>query len=276
MSEEIKDMQEFAIEEKQAEPITDVLDPLDDLVKHDFTSDDEINLDASYEMISVIEREAKTAKALDAENVIGEMSGVYVNEEYKTKLDKSIDNVKGFIRKYNIELDDVKNLSDSEKTKLFAVGSFLAKNVSNMINDLKFTFSLERKEYKFIFHALERKMEYDGNEVFNIIELNERYLSEWKTLDKSLPKDVPSFIVDIDIKNLVMIYHFLGKYTVKGLGDEFYTFAKVLHKIADTNKLYNAYNVLNERLKTDFAVWTGAMDQEGPSDESVAGVIPPQ
>jgi len=262
MSEELNNMQEFALPEQNTVKIENVIDPLEDLVNHDFASNTEINLEESYEMLSILERESKLAKTLEAENVIEEIATKYIDEEYKSKIDKGFENVKAFIRKYNIELDEVKNLTDKEKDKLFAIGSFLNKNLGTTLNDLMFSITVTREEYKFIATAVERKLEYDGNEVFNIIELNERYLKEWKELDKMLPKQVPTMVINIDIKNVVMLYHFLGKHKVKGLDREFYVFASVLQKIADTNRLYNAYNVMKERLNIDFNIWVGALEPD--------------
>jgi carbamoylphosphate synthase small subunit len=34
-------------------------------------------------------------------------------------------------------------------------------------------------------------------------------------------KDKDEFVINIDIKNIVMVYHFLQKHTVKGLSSEF-------------------------------------------------------
>ncbi len=263
MTEELKDMQEFAIEEENTVNMDNAFDPLENLVNHDFSGDGEINIDEAYEMLTLVERESKLSKSLEAENIIDELGSTYLDVDFLKKLNGAFENVKSFIKKYNIEGDEMKNMNDSEKTRLFAIGSFLNKNVGHLLNDLLFNITLSRDEYKFIFTAIERKLSYDGNEVFNIIELNEKFLKEWKQIDKSLPKSVPSFVANIDIKNVVMLYHFLGKHTVKGLGEEFYIFAEVLHKIANTNKLYNAYNVIKDRLNTDFNIWVGAMDEFG-------------
>lgn len=273
MSEELNNMQEFAIEEDNEK--LEVIDPLDKLVNHDFSTDSEINLEESYEMLNVIERENKLAKTFEAENIIKELEHLYVDVNYRDKLNKCFNNVKSFIKKYNIEKDEVKNMSEDEKTKTFAIGSFLNKNIGHMLNELQFSLTFTREEYKFIESAI-RKLTYDGNEVFNIIELNEKYLKQWRETDKALPKNVPSFIVNIDIKNVVMLYHFLSKHTVKGLDREFYIFATVLQKIADTNKLYNAYNVLKERLNYDFTVWTSAMEPQAQPQQPVQGFIPEQ
>ena len=202
------------------------------------------------------------AKSLEAENIVKELAPQYIDEEFLNKLNKSFDNVKSFIKKYNVELDDVKNLSETEKDKLFAIGSFLNKNAGYTLNDLMFGITLTREEYKFIYTAVERKLSYDGTEVFNMISLNENVLQEWHKVDDSLPKNIPTMLVKTDINNVVMLYHFLVKHSVKGLDKEFYTFASVLNKIADTNKLFNAYNVMKERLNTDFALWTSALETE--------------
>jgi hypothetical protein len=220
-------------------------------------------LDESYEMIQQLKRISNESRANEAENIINEISSIYIDQEYKNKLDKSINNLKAFIKKYDVNCDDVKNSTESEKTRLFAIGSFLNKNITMLINDLKFSIQLSRAEYKMIETAVSRKLSYDGNDVFNIIDLNEKYLKEWRLLEKSLPKQVPSFVVDIDIKNVVMLYHFLQKHTVKGISEEFYIFANVLQKIADTNRLFNAYNVVKQRLDIQVGVWTGAMEAIG-------------
>jgi hypothetical protein len=255
------DMQDFAItnDDSGIESNTKI-DPLEELTNHNFSEDEDINLEDSYEMIQQLERISKDSKDNEAENIINELSNLYVNKSYKGKLDKSIENIQTFIKKYDVNSDLIKNITESEKTKYFTIGSFLTKNISTLINELNFSILLKREEYKMISSALSRKLTYDGNEVFNVIELNEKYLKKWALLEKSLPKQSESFVIDIDIKNVVMLYHFLQKHIVKGINAEFYIFANVLQKIADTNKLYNAYNIIKERIDTDFGIWVGAIE----------------
>ena len=139
----LEEMKEFEIEEG-TENNVEAIDPLDDLVNHDFSSDETFNLDDSYEVLTMIERENKLAKSLEAENIVKELAPQYIDEEFLNKLNKSFDNVKSFIKKYNVELDDVKNLSETEKDKLFAIGSFLNKNAGYTLNDLMFGITLTR------------------------------------------------------------------------------------------------------------------------------------
>ena len=266
---ELNNMEEFEIQEEVQTNVQEVIDPLDTLVKHDFSSNDEINLDESYEMISLLENESKKmTKEREAQNIIDEIGETYINKDFKEILDKSFKSVEDFIKKYNVELDEVKNLEEIEKDKIYGVGTFLLKNVTSILNELTFTFDITIDEYKLVSSALERKMVYDGNEVFNIIELNNRYLKLWKEIHMSLPKNQDSFEVSIDIKNVVMLYHFLGKHTVKGLDKQFYTFSTILEKIAETNKIYNAYTVLKERLDVDFNIWNGAFSAPEITEET--------
>jgi len=254
---ELNNMSEMEI--KEEENTQSIVDPIRDLVEHDFSSDTKINLDESYEMISIMDRASKEmTKEREAQTIIDEIGETYIKEDYKLKLDNSFKSVNDFLKKYNVELDEVMVLTEPEKDKVFAIASFLLKNVTAFLNELNFKIDITRDEYKLVSTALERKMVYDGNDVFNIIELNHRYLMPWKETERMLAKDMDSFEIEIDIKNVVMLYHFLGKHTVKGLDKQFYFFASILEKIAETNKLYNAYNVLKERLDVDFGFWNGA------------------
>lgn len=241
-------------------------DPLEDLVNHDFTKGEDFDFEQSSEMIEIMEREIEVAKSREADEVIEELAHKYVESEYFAKLNKCIENFKAFLAKYNVEKEEVKNMTEKQKDNAFAAGKFLSKNLANVINDLTLSIEWKRDEYKFLSTALTQKLSYDGNEVFNIIELNEKYLKEWKETDKALPKQIESFMVDIDIRNVVMLYHFLGKHSVKGIGAEFYTFANILGKIADTNKIYNAYNIIKSRLDNDFTLWTSAITELGNID----------
>ena len=162
-----------------------IIDPLDDLVNANLT-EGHVSLEEGYEMLNLLERETQDAKDLEAENVIDDLSPQYVPEDFKVKIEKSIETVESFFAKYNVKKDEVKNMSESEKTKVFAIGSFLTKNVGAIMNDLLFDITITREEFKFIDTASRSKLSYDGNDVFNIIDLNEKYLKHWKEQDGAL------------------------------------------------------------------------------------------
>jgi hypothetical protein len=179
-------------------------------------------------------------------------------------------NMDSYIRKYSTEYSDISSWASEEKDKIYGLAEFMWKKFSRDINELQFNLTLTRDEYKFIHSVLQQKMDYNGNEVFNIVELKESYLDTWEMINKSIDKNIPSFVVNIDIKNLVMMYHFLSKHTVKGLGKEYYTFKGLLTKIGDCNKIFNALNVLIKNYSEKFQIWAGAITS--PEELSAAGV----
>jgi len=159
------------------------------------------------------------------------------------------------------------NLSNEEKTNLFAVGKFMKNNVVNEVSKMKINLTFTIKEYKFLSNTFRSKIPFNGDEIFNMIDLNEKYLKKWVEIYKKLPKHETEFDVIIDINNLVMLYHFLNKYSIKGINEEFYNFATLLEKIAETHKVYNAFGVLIERINTDYEQWISNMGTDEKEDE---------
>ena len=253
------EINDFEIKDEQLND--ENFDILEKLVETNF-NENEINIDEYSEIINLMERDTSMLKNEEAEEIIKKSGEKFLKEEYLEKLETTYKNITSFYTKYNPETEELKKMTEIEKTKLYSVGNFLNKNYSNLVDNMEFSITLSRKEYVFLSTAIERKITYDGNEVFNIIDLNENYLKVWKEQFKDLPKSEETFVIDIDIKNIVMVYHFLQKHTVKGLSSEFYSFASLLQKIAETNKVYNAFNIKKERANTNFMLWSTAISPE--------------
>jgi len=267
------EQENFEIKEEVNESVN-IIDPLEKLVSLEFNEEDEVNIDEYAEVINIMERDASMLKNEEAEVIIKNSSEKFLKEDYLEKLEKSYASILNFYKKYDPNSDLIKDMKEDEKNKIYSVGNFLNKNYSELIDNMDFTITLLKSEYVFLSTAIERKITYDGNEVFNIIDLNERYLKSWKENFKKITKDVDTFDIDIDIKNIVMLYHFLQKHTVKGLSSEFYNFASVLQKIAETNKVYNAFNIKKDRANTNFLAWTSAISPEKnitPTDNTIPG-----
>lgn len=259
---ETKEAQDFAIDEQS----TVEVDLLQELIDHDYSSDEPTDFDAYYSVLENATKDNEEFKANEATYVIDELSNIYLDKKYSEDLTKLQANFKAFMKKYNVNSDLVKTMTEDEKNKVFAIGKFINKSLIQKINDLTFTFSIGREEYKFMFSALRNKMSYDGTEVFNMIELKENYLDVWEEKFKALPKNVDEFYVTIDIRNVVMLYHFLSKHTVKGIDKEFYYFINILKKISETNRLFNAYNIIKDRFNSEFFVWSGSLTPMGKEE----------
>lgn len=257
------DVQDFVIDEteNETENKPDFVDPLDELVNHDFSKED-LNIEEYSEVINMLNTSNEKNKKFEAENIIKEIGNKYLDKEYLSNVNTIMENVKNFIRKY----DNISNLSDEEKTNLFTVGKFLNQNFILEIKKMLFKITLKVEEYKFLESAFRTKILFNGEEIFNMIELNELYLKKWREIYKGLPKNTTSFDVKIDINNVVMLYHFLNKYQIKGISKEFYAFSSLLQKIAETNKIYNAFGVLNQRISDDFTRWIGNTEELNKPD----------
>lgn len=258
MNEELNDAMNIDLNDSKM----NVIDPLDILVNHTFSENDEdINLDESLEMMDIIDKEEKIAKQMEAQTVIDTLSDKYIDETYKKELDGLFSNMKNFLEKYNVEKDEMKNKNDIELTKLFRVGKFLMGNITAKLEKVLMNINFSTDELKLLINILDNKLEYDGTEVFNLIELNDNYIKPWKEQYKNIPKGVNKIMLSIDIANIIMLYHFIVKYKIKGITKEYYDFVNILKNIANTNKLYNAYATLKERLNNDFIFWTGATEE---------------
>lgn len=248
------------------------IDFLQELVDHDFMADDDTDFDKYFSVLENLERDNDEFKNNEASYIIEDLGPKFLDPDFLTELNRLQDNMKAFMRKHSAETDLIKGMTEPDKDKIFAIGKFLNRNFVQKVNELTFTFPLSREEYKFIHTAFWSKLTYDGTEVFNLIELKS-YLDQWDETFKSLPKQAEEMYVTIDIRNVVMMYHFLSKHKVKGIEKEFYYFVQVLGKIADTNKLFNAYNVVKERMNSEFFVWSGSitpMNQPDPEVEAEA------
>ena len=248
--------------EEKIEEKADIIDPLDKLVGLTFDGDSEVNIEEYAEVLNIMERDASMLKSQEADEIVKDAGNKYLKPEYLAKLEDSYTAITNFYKKYDPNSDMIKNMDENGRTNLYAVANFINKNYDNLVDNMDFEIELTRDEYIFLSTALERKVTYDGNEVFNIIDLNERYLKHWKEKFKSLGKKEKTFVIDVYIKNIVMLYHFLQKHTVKGLNAEFYNFSYVLQKIAETNKVYNAFNIKKERANTNFMLWNSALNPD--------------
>ena len=233
---------------------------LENILQHDFSSNEDFDLNSNYELIEGYKNDISLAKNNEADNIIKEIGPKYLNQEYQDEMNKIKNNFYSLVRKYDPNQDIIKLMNEEEKTKIYTIAQFIMNSYINMLNSLLFNITWTRDEYKFIKNAFRSRIEYSGNEIFNTIELKEEYLDKWEDIDKKLPKTIDEFNISIDIRNIVMMYHFLGAFKIKGMTDEYYTFIDIMQKIVDTNKLYNAYNIVRERIQMDFMNWSGALD----------------
>ena len=128
------------------------------------------------------------------------------------------------------------------------------------VNEMKFIFVLEKSEAKWLNKVLLGEIEYNGDEVFNYTEL---YNTFWKGVQEKMEEDksAESYSFKVAIKSLLILHHLIKGHTVKGRTGDFKIFASILYKIAKVNKLFNAYNIIIERIKSDREIWGAGLDE---------------
>lgn len=238
---------------------------LEELEKFDFSSDQELKVDDYHEMVSLLKvsqnptNEKKEAiQALEAENVIKRESERFLGKEATELYAKQRENLKSFLRRYEINTDLVKNMTEPEKDKIYDIAEYLFNDYQKIHNNLDFIFPLTFEEWKWVVDVLIKKLDYDRDGVFQIRELNKNYLSRYTKFTKDGP-NVPEMGTRLDINSMMIMYHHITRHAIKGHQTEAELFINIITKLEERLVLYNAYKILTDRLSEEFQVWGGAL-----------------
>lgn len=273
---EEKELKDFALTEGEYNKYKDaeIKTSLEDLEKFDFSSDAQLNLDEYAEMVHLLEltqnpteEKREALKAQDAENVILKEGEKFVGKEVVEQFEKERQRLKDFLRKYEVNTELVKNMSEPEKNKLYEIANFLFSNFQKLHNNLNIIFPLSIEEFKFVNEVITKKLDYDRDGCFQVKELKETYLNHYPKFIKS-DVNVTDMGTIININTLMILYHHITRYKVKGAQTEFDLFISMVTKMEERLMLYNAYKILTERLSQEFVVWGGAISVD---EESVVG-----
>lgn len=256
----------FALTADEFEMFKDVkAASLDQLEGFDFASDKELVLDEFHEMVHLYkvsqnpsEEKKEALMSLEAENVIKRDSEKFLGKEVTEQYQKQRENLKAFLRRYEVNTDTVKNMTEPEKDKIYDIAEYLFNNYQKIHNNLSFIFSLTFEEYKFIIEVIIKKLDYDSDGVFQVKELSKNYLSHYKKFEKDNAgtNDMTTWL---HINSMMILYHHITRYKIKGHQTEAELFVNIITKLEERLMLYNAYKILTERLSQDFQVWGGSL-----------------
>lgn len=258
-------------EEKKTE--YEVLSSTDEIDNFDFASDKKFDIDGSYELIvglkekEVSDDQKEYVKLQEAKNIIEKDAKNFLNPDFVDAYNKEEENLINMIKKYDPNVDQVRAMTEEQKDKVYDIAQYLFNVYQKKLGGLTFNFPLSPDETKFMLKVFRDRLEYDQNEVFQLKDLKDNYL------DKDFSKqENGEFMTYINVNDLIIFYHLFAKYKVKGITHEHYNFLQILTKIGERIKLYNAYNVVIQRLSSDFQLWGGALSTEG---ELVGKVVEP-
>lgn len=169
------------------------------------------------------------------------------------------------------DLDDYLNnnhglgKTEEEKDELYGKAKELWGAYAKTLIDTKYTFYLNRKQYKFLSNLLRDQLEYDVNTIFLAIELTEM-LSEWYNTQKPKNDDEVTGFLSTPT-DVTYMYHLIAKHKVKGLTADTYHFAKVLRKFGEISKIIQYYDNLSKVYSKTITDWVGSF--EGVNQEPV-------
>lgn len=230
----------------------------------DFNSGENFDINKEYkEMFDTnefIHTNPNDDKLKDAEKVIVELGGKYVEVLSLKEYEAAYVNVTNFLSKFRTDSDEIKNVEKSDRDKFFGYAKELFRDYQDKYSGLYFNFELTKEEWHYIEHTLTKKISYNGQELFNYYELYKSFLQPTGEMVKSLPSGLESFIPKISIQNLVLLSHLLMAHEEKGSTKSFHHFRTVLTETAQMTKLFNAYGVMLERSTNQFNNWINALN----------------
>lgn len=255
----------------QKNDFQNVLDKAKELEKLDFKNVDNFDYNSYYDVIAKIANKNNNLKQEEAENIINEQSKDYLDEDYVNELENKKQQILNFIRKYDPNSDIITNMKVHDVDKVYSIFNYLLNSYINYLNQMTFNFSLTNAEFKFLNKVLTNTLEYDGDEVFNYTEFIESF---WENAKDEYEKDKgkSEYVFKIDIKKILLLHHLIKGHKVKGITTEFKLFRNILYKIAQTNRIFNAYNIIVDRLKEDAKIWGSALDAVLEPKEKAEGL----
>lgn len=270
---ELKDfaLEDVIVDDKIINDDNNIVASSDELETFDFTSEKEFDIEQFHEMVTMLRKEEsdesmkELVKLQEAKNVIEKDAKVFLNPDFVDKYTQEELNLINMIKKFDPNLEFVRNMTEQQKDKIYEIAQYLFNSFQKKLNELTFHFPLTNEERKFVFNVFRNKLEYDQNEIFQLKEVKDNYLD--KEFEKGANGEFDTYI---NVNDLIIFYHLISKYKVKGITQEHYDYLQILSKIAERIKLFNAYNVVVQRLSNDFQLWGGALSVEG---ELVAGQV---
>lgn len=237
------------------------LDKAQELETMDFkSSDKEFNVQEYYTALEKIAKRNENLKNEEAETIVDEQAKEMIDNRFIDELKSKRKTVENFIRKFDPNLESTKELEIKDVDKIYAISNYLLNSYIQYVNEMKFVFILTKQEYKFLNKVLMGEIEYNGDEVFNFAEL---YKNFWKGVQEKAEEDksAEEYTFTVEIKMLLILHHLIKGHTVKGRTNDFTFFQSILFKIARINKLFNAYNIIIDRIKSDRELWGSALDE---------------
>lgn len=237
-----------------------VLDKAEELESMDFSKDGDFNVGEYYTALEKIAQQNANFKNEEAEAIVAEDAKTMIDEDFIKELEAKRKTVEDFIRKYDPNQPVIAEMPLEDVDRVYAISNYLLNAYIQYINEMEFLFVFTKEEAKWLNKVLMGEIEYNGDEVFNFTELHNNF---WKDVQAKMEeeKSAEAYTFKVPIKSLLILHHLIKGHTVKGRTNDFKYFTSILFKIAKVNKLFNAYNIIIERIKSDRELWGSAIEE---------------
>lgn len=237
-----------------------VLDKAKALESINFAEDSGFNHEEYFSVIEQIAKQNQTIKDQEAEVVIQQQGANYINEEFITELENKKQTLMEFVRKYDPNKSDfLTDMAEHDIDKLYAISNYLLNAYIQYVNEMDFNLELSNAEVKYINNLLMGEIEYNGDEVFNFVQLLEDFWTA-SYAEYEADKSKETYVFKVSIKKILILHHLIKDHKVKGRTTGFKLFRNILYKIAQTNKVFNAYSIVIERIKSERELWGNALN----------------
>jgi hypothetical protein len=191
-----------------------------------------------------------------------------IASESENALDAKLEEIENYIN-----TNDGKGKTDDEKDSLYLYAQKIWQEYSDLLQDTKYNFNLNKNQFKFLKQLLVSKMQYDVNTVFIALELENLLLDTYKFAD-----DYQLVPIQANATEITYIYHLIATHKVTGITKDTRTFAEILRKIGDVSKVFNFYETSGKNLAADVQDWVAAFEdgviretkQIEPADEQLS------
>lgn len=175
----------------------------------------------------------------------------FISEEDESKLDSAVKDI--------IELLDNSYgavLPESEQDELYSKAQEMWNVYKNILDNVHFDVILSREDHSFLKSVLTKKMEYDVDTIFYLMEVSSRLLEFNDDNVFNDDKELRPF--SFKATELSYTYHLFSKYKVKGLVKETYTFHSTAIAFGRTSMVFNYYENASQILAKSIQEWVGS------------------
>lgn len=249
---------------KNIKPET-LIKSFDELMKSDLTKD-RISLDDLYKSVCEYEKKIKDKNAIAEEEemkqrnqelVFIETGSEIVDKDYFEEILNRRNVIHSFIKKFDVNSKVVSNMNSGERDKLYAICDNLMGSFFELLLNTKMSITFTKSEFVFMRNFFTTDIKYNLSEVFTLKKLEESYFDEWR---KIKPKKEHEIV--FDTFSVQGFNYFLETQKISAFGEDRDIFMDLASKFAKCVNFVNASTAIAEPLKSDYAIWLSALNED--------------